>query len=176
MLIRNLHRWVSMPLSIFLLSIILTGIYLQVVEFQHGLKPKVASPTVSSAPDQVVLIKHIERALKLAERQDSGFPTEKIEISYVSSKPIVTLSTRDRLGPTMEIDVETGKILQIARPERTLRTYFLLFHSGKFFGTTGTIIMLLTGIVLLLLCVTGCWEYLKMYQRRRNAGRKSFFW
>ena len=175
-MIRKIHRWLSFPLAIFFLLVTITGIYLQIVELEHGLEPSRPIVQQSSFPSDEVLLKDIKKAIEMARQSNSTFPSEKLEISYLGGKATINLATTNRLGPSMKVNLSTGEVITVNRPPRTLRTYFLLFHSGKFFGPTGTFIMLITGICLFILTITGIWEYIKMYKRRSKTGNKAFFW
>lgn len=176
MLIRKIHRWLSMPMVLFLFLVIVTGIYLQFVELQHGLETPKPLPMVTSLPSDEVVLQQLQKALLIARQADQNFPAEKLQLTYLNGQANLTLETTNRLGPSLSVNLNSGEVKQVERPPRTLRTFFLLFHSGKFFGTFGTIVMLLCGLVLLVLSVTGTWEYVQMYKRRRNGGKKSFFW
>ncbi len=49
-------------------------------------------------------------------------------------------------------------------------------HSGKEFGPVGTIVSILSGVVLIFFSVSGAWMYWTMFTKRKAAGRNAFFW
>ncbi len=175
-MLRKIHRWFSVPFFLFFIVVLITGVYLQFVELKHGLKPSRPVPTQTSLPSEEQVGLDLQQAVQLAKQTNNTFPAEKIEISYENQQAIVKLSTLNKIGPSITVDLATKKVTQIERPSRTLRTYFLLFHSGKFFGITGTIVLMLSGIALFIISVTGIWEYINMYNRRRKANKAQLFW
>lgn len=49
-------------------------------------------------------------------------------------------------------------------------------HSGKAFGTPGTVLSILSGLALIFFALSGVWMYWQMFTRRKAAGRGAFFW
>lgn len=176
-MMRLIHRWISFPLIIFLLAVTITGIYLQWKELEAEMQPhsEVAAPTATFPSDEAVL-EQVATALQQAREQDASFPVQKLEYVHKGDRQTVTIATTQRIGPSIKINLNTGEIVQEARPKRTLRTYFILLHSGKYFGVWGVIIIMIAGLILLVLSITGFIVYLDMYRRRLKQGRKKLFW
>lgn len=173
---RRYHRWVSFPLIIFLLAVIGTGIYLQAVEIIHEAESGEQEPLERTAPDRSDIVTAVDQALEIAERDKADFPLQKVEISFDGQSYEAKALTNRRVGPSLSIDGASGETKFVERPPRTIRTIFILLHSGKYYGMTGLIIIMLASIVLMVLCVTGLWVYIDMYRRRRKANKTGLFW
>lgn len=175
-MMRRYHRWISFPLILFLIMVTVTGLYLQVVETAGAAGgPSGASPR-RSLPAREALLADIGRALDAAEQARPGFPAQKLEIGYGEKGAELKIATSQRIGPSVTVDLASGNAVYTERPPRNLRTVFVLLHSGKFFGIPGLVIILLAGLILLALSVTGLVLYLQMYLRRRVIGRPEPFW
>ncbi len=173
---RHYHRWLSFPLVILLFLVTATGLYLQVAELIEASGPERPRPTRSSLPDPDRLAADLRIALARAAAAKPGFPAQKIELSYAGGKAVARLATSARIGPSIEVDLQTGATRHEARPQRSLRTLFMLWHSGKYFGAPGLVAILAAGLILMILTVTGLTVYLQMYRRRRQLGRTGLFW
>lgn len=172
---RHYHRWLSFPLIPLLFCVTLTGLYLQFAEVITATAPT-PSKAKATLPGGSVVARDVVTALSAARAARPDLPAQKIEITYAGSEPRVRISTMERLGPSVEVDINTGRITYEARPKRTLRTLFILIHSGKYFGLAGTVVMLLCGLTLLGLCLTGIAVYIDMFNRRRRVGKPKLFW
>lgn len=173
---RRYHRWISFPLIIFLLAVIGTGLYLQAVEIMHEAESGEQEPLARTAPDRAEIVAAVDRALEIAERDKADFPLQKVEISFTDDSYEAKALTNRRIGPSVTVDGATGETTYVERPPRTIRTIFILLHSGKYYGMTGLVIIMLASIVLMVLCITGLWVYIDMYRRRLKAGKKDLFW
>lgn len=175
-MMRRYHRWISFPLIVFLLIVTATGLDLQVVELAAETGGKQEAALVRTAPDRQAILAAVDRSLAIAEARHGDFPLQKIELSFTPKGYQAKLSTNRRIGPSVTVASGEEEPVYVARPARTLRTVFVLLHSGKYLGVAGLTVILLAGIVLLALSVTGLVVYLDMYARRRKAGKGGFFW
>lgn len=177
MLMRRYHRWFSFPLILFVVAVTATGLYLQWVEIAAEAGSTEAPAPQRTAPDSAgEVAAAIEQALLTAERQRPDFPVQKVEIAWRGDTGQAVVATNQRIGPSVTVDLATGEATYVERPPRTLRTIFILLHSGKYFGQAGLILIMLAGIALLVLSFTGLWVYLEMWRRRRKAGKRGLFW
>jgi uncharacterized iron-regulated membrane protein len=176
MLMRRYHRWASFPLIAFLLAVIGTGLYLQAVEIINETQVGEPKALARTAPERAEIVSAVDRALNIAERDHPGFPLQKIEISFEADGHTAKVLTNRRIGPSITVDGTSGQASYVERPPRTIRTVFVLLHSGKYYGLTGLIVIMVASIVLMILCVTGLWVYIDMYRRRRAARKKGLFW
>ncbi len=175
-MMRRYHRWVSFPLIIFLIAVIVTGLYLQAVEIQHAADGGPERPLERTAPERAEILAAVDSALETAKAERPDFPLQKIEISYKGGSWEAKALTNKRRGPSVTIDGKSGNVTYVEKPPRTVRTIFILLHSGKYYGMTGLIVIMLASIILLFLSVSGIWVYYDMWRRRRKAKKKGFFW
>lgn len=173
---RRYHRWTSFPLIVFLVAVIGTGLYLQAVEILHQAENADPQPLVRTAPDRAAILAAVDQALAASERDRPDFPLQKLEISFEDGDYTARALTHRRIGPSVTIAGASGQTTYVERPPRSLRTIFILLHSGKFFGMTGLVIVMLASMVLMFLTVTGLLVYLDMYRRRIKAGKTGLFW
>lgn len=175
MLMRRYHRWFSFPLIVFVIAVTVTGIYLQAVELiaEGGPEP---APLERTAPDASEIAASIEQAMAIAAQEKVDFPVQKVEVSYRGESPQIVVSTNRRIGPSVTVDMASEEATYVERPPRNLRTIFILLHSGKYFGAFGLWVIMLAGLALLVLSVTGIYVYYDMWRRRRKAKKKGLFW
>lgn len=176
MLMRRYHRWVSFPLIIFLIIVTGTGIYLQAVEMLAHDSGSADRVLERSAPQSTDVASAVEQGIETALATQPDFPIQKVEISYRGESPQVVVATNQRIGPSVTVNMETGDATYVERPPRTVRTIFVLLHSGKYYGMTGLVVIMLAGLILMVLSFTGLWVYIDMYRRRAKANKKGFFW
>lgn len=177
MLMRRYHRWFSFPLILFVLAVTITGVYLQAVEIIAEASKPEAMPAQRTAPgDPAEIAAALEKALTFTEQAQPGFPVQKIELSWRGEVAQAVVSTNQRIGPSVTVDLASNEATYVAKPPRTLRTIFILLHSGKYYGLAGLALIMLAGISLMVLSVTGLWVYVEMWRRRRKADKHGFFW
>jgi uncharacterized iron-regulated membrane protein len=177
MLMRRYHRWFSFPLILFVLAVTITGVYLQAVEIIAEAGKPEATPAQRTAPgDPAEITAALEQALTYTEQARPGFPIQKIELSWRGGVAQAVVSTNQRIGPSVTVDLGSNEATYVERPPRTLRTIFILLHSGKYYGQGGLVLIMLAGISLMVLSVTGLWVYVDMWRRRRKANKRGFFW
>jgi uncharacterized iron-regulated membrane protein len=176
MLMRRFHRWFGFPLIVFLIAVTVTGIYLQAAEIIAADGSSDQPRLERSAPDDAAIQTDVAQALAIARQARPDFPVQKVEVSYRGDAREAVVSTNQRIGPTVTVDLVSGTASYVERPPRNLRTVFILLHSGKYFGMAGLVIIMLAGVVLLVLSFTGIWVYADMWNRRRKAGRTAWFW
>lgn len=174
-MMRRYHRWVSIPLIIFLIAVTGTGIYLQAVEMMAAAEGS-GPPARRTAPDREKILAVVDQALSTTEKDRPDFPVQKIEILFKGDMSEVKIATNKKTGPVVTFDSRTGDASYVERPARSLRTMFVLLHSGKYFGMIGLIVIMLASIVLMILNITGSMMYLEMYKRRRKAKKTELFW
>lgn len=61
-------------------------------------------------------------------------------------------------------------------PDPRLHKLLIKIHDGTFAGLFGAILSIVTGCALLFFSVSGVWMYVTMWERRKAAGRRAFFW
>lgn len=176
MLMRRLHRWFSFPMIVFVIAVTVTGIYLQAAEIIAAGGGSAEARPERSAPAASSVQADMAQALAIASQLKPNFPVQKVEISYRGDSPQAVISTNQRIGPSVTVDLASAEATYVERPPRNLRTIFILLHSGKYFGTVGLVLIMLASLVLLVLSVTGIWVYAEMWSRRRKLGKADWFW
>jgi uncharacterized iron-regulated membrane protein len=75
------------------------------------------------------------------------------------------------------MDAVTGKFLSAFDPHNqpwanSYVLWIIFFHNGQMFGAPGRLVVMIEGIVMLMLCVTGPWVWV-MGKRRSQAKAKA---
>lgn len=173
---RKLHRWTSLPIVLFMFIIAVSGVWLQFYEFEeagegrHGRSRQVALPADAEVSSLV------GAALAAARAQKPDLPIRKIEIEFGDPAPKVVLGNGDRRGAKVEYDGATSSAKFVPPPPMSMRGLMIQLHTGRIGGFMGLIVVMLGGLILTLLSVTGAMVYFEMWKARRAAGRKGLFW
>jgi uncharacterized iron-regulated membrane protein len=116
-----------------------------------------------------------------ADATDAAYPDSDIVLMYPPSagrgKYLVQVFPRheSRIWWTVEgtMDAVTGKFLSAFDPHHqpwanSYVLWIIFFHNGQMFGATGQFVVMMEGIVMLMLCVTGPWVWV-LGKRRSGA-------
>ena len=183
---RKLHRWLAGALGVPLLYICVTGTAKTVSEIADpaSLKrssPPASPPVLAPAPSSQALAKGIEAAVADMLRQHPDARPGVIEVDMRRTAQGVRLQVwAEGLKRTLVYD-GAGRALkqpatgQTARPAKLSSTLQDL-HSGLAFGRGVQAFVLLAGLALAVMTVTGIVVYFEMLGRLRAAGRKALFW
>ena len=179
--LRQWHRWLGFPASIFLLFAAVTGIILAATEFfgeEEALREKTRSliSSVTTQSPAADLAAALARAQASVAAQAPGAPVDKILWQFKGETPtIVFFLGKPKGGEDRKItvDARTGSIL---RTEDYVDKPFLVrLHSGEAFGDGGLVLAMFWGLTLVLLTLSGIVIYFLM--RRPNlTGIKRIFW
>ena len=175
-MIRKWHRWVSLPLILVLALAIVTGIALQVEELDHIGGEGRPAPTVSTLPEDAVVLAELERALVAARQADPNFAAQRIELNYAEDKPVAKFVITPRGGASVEVDLASGIAQAKAAPPASFHGVMIRLHTGQYFGATGIILIMAAGLVLLFLAISGGLLYFQMWRNRRSRGKSLIFW
>jgi uncharacterized iron-regulated membrane protein len=175
-MMRQIHRWISFPLIIFLLLVTVTGVVLQFQEMGELGEQKPSPPTVSAVPDDAALLALVQKATIAARTAKPGFPAQNITLDFSRGTQKARFGIAPRGGPSIDVDLKTGETMVEMAPKPNLHVLMIQLHTGKFFGPLGLIVIGVVSIVFLVLTVTGFLVYLDMWKRRRLAGKASLFW
>lgn len=177
----DLHKTVGFYTAILLLFLIMSGVYLIFPDYGRGLV-RVFSPVAEPWPMyQSKVPKDNEKPISLAEvkaitdaRFPDGeyrwivFPRNESDVYLVGKREINEVNLKIPYR-SLWIDQYSGKILHV-RENRTatagdmFEQWLYPLHSGEAFGLMGQSIILITGLVPLMLYVTGIIRWL---QKRR---------
>lgn len=175
-MMRQYHRWISLPLILVLALAIVTGIALQFEELDHIGGESRPAATISSLPDDAVLLAQLKQALVAARQADPNFAAQRIELNYAEDKPVAKFVITPRGGASVEVDLATGTARAKAAPPVSFHGLMIRLHTGQYFGATGIILVMAAGLALLFLCVSGGILYFQMWRNRRDRGKSSVFW
>jgi uncharacterized iron-regulated membrane protein len=177
---RQLHRWTSLPLFVFLLLVLVTGVYLQIEEVA-GLTGEAAKPAPSAAvssapltPEQISV--QLDTALAKARSAEPDFVPTRIELTVEPGQQATRFAVQPRGGPFVEVDHTTGQVKAEINPEMPLHVIFIRLHTGAMMGPAGILIVFASSLVLLFLAVSGGVLYWQMWRNRAGRGRKAAFW
>ncbi len=175
-MIRQIHRWISFPLIIFLFLVTSTGVVLQGQEAGEILEGERPTPTASALPADADMLAGVQKALIAARSVKADFPAQRLELDYSRGEAKARFGVSPRGGPAITVDMRTGKAVIAAAPKPNLHVTMIQLHTGKVFGPVGLIIIMLVSIIFLVLTVTGFIVYLDMWKRRRAANKTGLFW
>jgi len=157
--LRQWHRWIAFPASIFLLFAAVTGILLACTEFfgeEEALREKTRS-LVSPVTTQT-LETDLETGLAQAQTsvaaQAPGAPIDKIVWQFKGETPTITFFLGKPKGGEdrkMIVDARTGALLKTEA--YTDKPFLLRLHSGEAFGDGGLVVAMFWGLALILLTI-----------------------
>jgi uncharacterized iron-regulated membrane protein len=112
-------------------------------------------------------------------------PIRVLRLRYFAGMPQGVVVTGDDEAEQWVFNTRTGRRASMTEPgypntdvtfgwqvDETVKK----IHRGDFFGLTGRIMDLLTGLSLLYLCISSVVMYLDMWGKRRAKGRRGLFW
>jgi uncharacterized iron-regulated membrane protein len=198
---RTVHRWIMLPFVIVLAYLAVTGLGMQGIDILALLMPgagwsqEIASiregpegppfftgmaPPTRAANDLPVpaLATQLSAGIAAARAAAPEAAITSVELRELDGTPqaVVTLAgTRRR---TLLIDTGTGAVSppEAENNARSLHDSVKAWHRGNIIGTAGIWINALTGVALLVLCVTGVVLYFRMLAQRKKIGRTGLLW
>lgn len=197
---RRIHRWVSLPFSLFMLFMGITGTLLALDDMtspkifqRRGAEPMPWPPAMEQGT-AVIPIDQMGPLLDSTARLlsvDTEHPIVAVKL-FMQGPNARAEVTRPGGGPAQVFDVATGQPVADSSSPAThgeangpagvpawrleLGGWLEYLHRGAFASWPGVIIVLLTGIALTFLSITGLMVYVDMFGRRRKNGRSELFW
>lgn len=177
---RQLHRWASLPLILFLLLVLVTGVYLQVEEVaglageETGGSPAAGTAAAPLTPEQIAA--QLDEAIARARAAEPDFVPKRIELTIEPGRQATRLAVQPRGGPFVEVDHAGGQVKAEMNPSIPLHVIFIRLHTGAMLGPFGIVIVFLSSLVLLFLAVSGGVLYWQMWRNRAGRGRGAPFW
>lgn len=177
-MLRKLHRWTSIPLILFLLLVLGTGVVLQFEELGKIGGPDGGAPSSigATSPSNEAIAAQLADALAKAQKAQPDFKPNRIELTIAENQQATRFAVQPRGGPFVEVDHINGKVKAEMKPEMPLHVILIRLHTGSIGGVVGVWIMLLSSLVLMFLAVSGIWLYWQMWRNRVKMGRSSLFW
>lgn len=173
---RHWHRWAAIPAGAFLFLVALSGVLLHLDMIRLGQHPPghdaPRAETVHPLPSDPELAAMVGR-IAAAARQQSGVKVKVIQITLAGPRITLSAGSGGPPGsPQIKLDGVSGA--PIIDPPQPADFHYILqdLHAGYFFGWTGRVISILTGLALIILSVTG----LKLWWDMRRRGKKGLYW
>ncbi len=181
---RNFHRWIALPAAVFLFFIAVTGVLLHIdmIRLGHappGHEPKLPRPLAKPAPmpNDAELAAMVVRVSDAARKANPALPIKNIQLDLSGPEVTATLGEGGPPGsPHIKINAATGLVISELSPPADFHYILQDLHAGYFFGWTGRIISILSGLSVLVLSFTGFQLWWALYRRRKSGGKKGFFW
>lgn len=177
---RQLHRWTSLPLILFLMLVLVTGVYLQIEEVAGLVGGKAGGPPAASNPVAPLTSEQIaaqlDEAIAKARAAEPDFVPKRIELTIEPGRQATRFAVQPRGGPFVEVDHASGEVRAEMNPELPWHVIFIRLHTGAMLGPAGIVIVFLSSLVLLFLAVSGGVLYWQMWRNRAGRGRGALFW
>lgn len=177
-MLRQLHRWTSLPLILFLMLVLGTGVVLQFEELGKlggADRSPPASASTAMLSDEAI-VAQLNDALAKARQAQPDFKPTRIELNIAEGRQSTRFAKQPRGGPFVEVDHAKGSVKAEMKPPMSLHVILIRLHTGSMAGAAGVWIMLLASLVLMFLAVSGVWLYWQMWRNRVKAGRGGLFW
>lgn len=188
-MIRKLHRWISTGAMIFIAYVVLTGTTVAINElinpasFGAGGGEIAAAETIvgpqAPLPPQAEVERMVALALESARRAEPTAPLTKavVALRIRDGRPEARVTFGGGFNAVVvTVDAATGQILRRGDDGAHFNTLLQRIHSGALYGKAGQVAVVLTGLSLITLSVTGALMYLDLFGRRRRLGKSAPFW
>ena len=178
MFLRKSHRWIGIGAAIFLLSVSITGVILQIQrlsdekEHEEETQPKKTSSynLDSNLNEFLSRLPAIQKGIKAKIGQ---VQLDKVELKLEDEEPSWVVYTKGLDPKKITADAD-GHIEKI---EDGKESFILRLHSGEVFGDAGVVLGIFWGLALVFLTVTGFIIYWKMGRGvKEKRGWKKVFW
>ena len=179
--LRQWHRWIGFPATVFLLLASVSGIWLAGVEFfgaDEALREKtrvLVSPVTTQTPD-ADFAAGLAKARAAVAAKVGAVPVDKIAWQFKGDQPAIVFYLGKPTGGEdrkVTCDARDGHVLGVE--DYTDKSFMLRLHSGEVFGDGGLVLAMFWGLALALLTISGILIYFKM--KRPNAtGIRRIFW
>lgn len=179
---RKLHRWFSLPLFLFILIVLATGVALQIEEMLGTLggegdgPPAVAQGQAPEPLGDAQIQALVGDALEKGRKAEPDFRPTRVDIDLSPGAEITRLGLQPRGGPFINVDHNTGEIFAVMEPSPPLHVWLIWIHTGSVAGPAGIWIMLFTSFALMFLAVSGLVLYYQMWKNRKKRGKSELFW
>jgi hypothetical protein len=179
---RKLHRWLGLPVAVFLILTSITGVWLECVKFfgaeeaeRERIRDMVSLVTAQTAGGKFSVC--FEKARMAAAARAGGQPLDKVVWQLKGDAPTVTFyfgPQGNQDGRRIAVNALTSIILSEEPYDED--SFILKLHSGEAFGDGGMVLGMFWGTALFLLTVSGMIIYFKMKPRKPQTGLHKVFW
>ncbi len=189
---RTLHRSVAIVAVIFLTIVATSGTILAISGLgvatnrmlHDGKRPGITGD-FSAPMNDIELPEMLGTTLASYNAADPGVPARVVRLRYFAGMPQGVVVTGDAEARQLVFNTDTGRRVSMSEPgypntdvtfgwqmDETVKQ----IHRGDMFGLTGRMMDLLAGLSLLYLAASGLVMYFDMWGKRRQKGRRAFFW
>jgi hypothetical protein len=178
---RKWHGWGGVFLSLFILTVAVTGILLNHKDFFfHGKKKDGPTGVLTSATDFTTLPISFDRALAISRGHFGDVPLEKIELK--DERGWLHYKVARGHGQELRIDASTGETsskygVKLASGGKTAYNWAKIvddLHTGKLFGLAGTLSVDITSGVIIALTLSGLYLWtVPLLRKRRSKARQA---
>ena len=198
---RSLHRSISILAAAFLIVVVLSGAWLAVESLSFGFymaahRPAPGQPRPPGGPPKrpgndlsrakdAELPDMLRVSLAAARRDVPDEPIAVVRLRYYSGYPQGVIVTGGGKSQQLVYNASTGSAMSETEPNypevgfpfgwqahQTAKSV----HRGDYFGITGRVMDLLSGLAMIYLSVSGIVMYYTMWRKRQGAGRPSLLW
>ncbi|WP_206240515.1 PepSY-associated TM helix domain-containing protein [Novosphingobium terrae] len=190
---RQLHRWIAVTASLFVIWLTVSGLLLSLDNVGANIHTALNGARASSAFDgdqssplnDAQLAPMLATTLSAFHRQQPGTGIKVLRLRSFVGYPQGVVIAADAETTQHVYNANTGAAMKMWEPGYPdlsfpsgweLHQALKRFHRGDMFGLTGRWLVLLSGLSLLYLSVSGVVMYLQLWQRRRKNGRSELFW
>ena len=174
---RSLHRWIALPIAIFLLWIGATGVILQIDKLSHRgehHRDGAAARDEAGPPPDAQVGAAVAQALAAARRTDPALAVRVVTVN-LSGPLTVSVANRPRGGTHVDYDAATGTAREVTE-QPSFDSFIMDLHSGAAIGKAGNALGLIAGAALVGLAISGFILWFQLWRRRAQAGRRGLFW
>lgn len=165
---RNLHKWVGLAISIFILTLAVTGIMLNHKK-SMGYMPDVKHEATGDISQSMDVEKMVKISIKAANNKDITTVKDIDRIDYRTKDMYAKVRFKDTKNTEVIVDTVNGEVLNVGY--RT-DAFIEKLHTGAIFGDVFTIISDVAAIALVIITFSGI--YILFYPKwRRRLNKRS---
>jgi PepSY-associated TM region len=203
MMMRRLHRWLSIIAAAFILFVSVSGMIMAIDSIwttsymaSHGLSAPGPGGTPPAglltmfADDGIVADGELKPMLDTTlnavhSGNASALPVRVIRLRTYGGMPQGVVISGDAVAEQQVFNARTGSVARLYEPgypktpmplQWHVHETWKRLHRGDFFGLTGRWMDLLTGLSILFLSLSGIFMYLQLRAVRVGRGRREVFW
>ena len=197
---RSLHRAIAIVMAVFLANLILSGTFLAYDNIVHGMyviratrdgaipldKAAGANVDVSSPLRDAEIPAMLGATLAAGQTAVPAEAVKVIRLRYYAGMPqgVLVIGAGDQTRQLV-FNAVTGKAVGTSEPGYPETGWAVSWqahqiaksiHRGDFYGITGSMMTLLSGLSMLYLSVSGIVLYYRKWKQRRSGGRSGLLW
>jgi hypothetical protein len=201
MIMRRLHRWLSILAAALVLYVAVTGmimafdsVWTTAYMARNGLVFSGGGPPTALlkmfANDGTVADPELAPMLRTTlaaagDRVSAALPARVLRLRTYGGMAQGVIVTGDEVAEQLVFNAKTGQpasLYEEGYPKTPMPLQWNVhevakrLHRGDYFGLTGRWMDLLTGLAILFLTISGMVMYLQLYRVRRKRGQRQLFW